>query len=269
VTPDAGAALSVHCPVYPVDHGTLACVPLAHGETVGSVHLFWERRNAFGLDSRASVARVAEHAALAIGNRRLLVALQGMANTDARTGLANTRAFDQKLEDELSARADDETVAVLMLDLDHFKDFNDRHGHPSGDEALRAFADILRSCLREGDIAARYGGEEFAVALPGIDEATALAVAERIRSRTQGTLISLAPGITDRITVSIGVASAPHQAHDRVALLRLADEALDRAKQAGRNRVEYAGSLGIPALAPSVAAIGTKRSARKTPTPTA
>ena len=269
VTPDAGAPLSVHCPVYPVDHGTLACVPLAHGETVGAVHLFWERRNAFGLDLRASVARVAEHAALAIANRRLLVALQGMANTDARTGLANTRAFDVKLEDELSARADDETVAVLMLDLDHFKDFNDRHGHPSGDQALRAFADILRSCLRDGDIAARYGGEEFAVALPGIDETTALAVAERIRSRTQGTLISLAPGITDRITVSIGVASAPHQAHDRVTLLRLADEALYRAKQAGRNRVVYAGSLGGPALAAPVAANGAKRSARKTPTPTA
>ena len=92
-----------------------------------------------------------------------------MANTDARTGLANTRAFDQALEDALTLRQRDETVAVLMLDLDHFKDFNDRYGHPSGDEALRTFADILRSCLREGDIAARYGGEEFAVVLPGVD----------------------------------------------------------------------------------------------------
>ena len=162
--------LSVHCPIYPVDHGTLACVPLAHGETVGAVHLFWERPNAFGLELRASVARLAEHAALAIANRRLLAALQGQASTDARTGLANTRAFDQLLEDALRARRDDETVAVLMLDLDHFKDFNDRYGHPSGDEALRTFADILRSCLRDGDVAARYGGEEFAVVLPGVDE---------------------------------------------------------------------------------------------------
>jgi diguanylate cyclase (GGDEF)-like protein len=149
------------------------------------------------------------------------------------------------------------------------RSFNDRHGHPSGDEALRAFADILRSCLRDGDIAARYGGEEFAVALPGIDESTALAVAERIRSRTQGTLISLAPGITDRITVSIGVASAPRQAHDRVTLLRLADEALYQAKQAGRNRVVYAGSTGVPAAGPAVAANGASRSARKSPMPTA
>jgi len=241
VTSNAAEPLSVHCPIYPVEHGTLACVPLAHGETVGSVHLYWERPNAFPLEQRAIVTRVAEHAALAISNRRLLAALQGMANTDARTGLANTRAFDDKLEEELKARTGDEGIAVLMLDLDHFKDFNDRHGHPAGDEALRAFADILRACLRERDIAARYGGEEFAVALPGVDELTALNVAERIRSRTESTLISLAPGITDRITVSIGIASAPAQANSRVTLLRLADEALYRAKLAGRNRVVVAG----------------------------
>jgi diguanylate cyclase (GGDEF)-like protein len=238
VTSDGTEALSVHCPIYPVDHGTLACVPLAHGETVGAVHLFWEAPNAFTLERRQGVARIAEHAALAIANRRLLAALQGMAATDARTGLANTRSFDQMLEDALAGRRDDESVAVLMLDLDNFKDFNDRHGHPSGDVALRTFADVLRSCLREGDLAARYGGEEFAVALPGVDPTGALAVAERIRLRTESTLISLAPGITDRVSVSIGIACAPDDAHDRVTLLRLADEALYRAKQAGRNRVE-------------------------------
>lgn len=242
VTSDAAEPLSVHCPVYPVAHGTLACVPLAHGETVGAVHLFWERPDAFGLELRSSVARVAEHAALAIANRRLLAALHGQASTDARTGLANTRAFDQLLEDALSARNGNETVAVLMLDIDHFKDFNDRYGHPSGDEALRTFADVLRSCLRDGDIAARYGGEEFAVALAGVDEGTALVIAERIRSRTESTLIPLGPGITDRISVSIGVALAPDQANDRITLLRLADEALYRAKQGGRNRVVHAGA---------------------------
>jgi diguanylate cyclase (GGDEF)-like protein len=243
VTPDAAQPLSVHCPVYPIDHGTLACVPLAHGETVGAMHLFWERPNAFGLDQRAIVTRVAEHAALAISNRRLMAALQGMASTDPRTGLSNTRAFDQMLEDALRARRDDETIAVLMLDLDHFKDFNDRYGHPAGDEALRAFADILRSCLRDGDVASRYGGEEFAVFLLNVDHMTALTIAERIRSRTETTLIALAPGISDRISVSIGLASAPNQANDRIALLRLADEALYEAKEAGRNRVVSVGGL--------------------------
>jgi PleD family two-component response regulator len=112
-------------------------LPLAHGETVGVVHLYWERPDAFGLESRASVGRIAEHAALAIANRRLLAALQGMAGTDARTGLANVRTFDQLLEDALSARRNEEAVAVLMLDVDHFKDFNDRHGHPAGDAGGR------------------------------------------------------------------------------------------------------------------------------------
>jgi diguanylate cyclase (GGDEF)-like protein len=125
-----------------------------------------------------------------------------------------------------------------MLDIDHFKDFNERYGHPAGDEALRAFADVLRSCLRDGDLAARYGGEEFAVMLPVVDEGTAAVIAERIRSRTESTVSSLAPGLTDRISVSIGIAVAPGHAHDRISLLRLADEALYRAKQAGRNRVE-------------------------------
>ncbi len=94
------------------------------------------------------------------------------------------------------------------------------------------------------------------MALPGVDQTTALAVAERIRSRTESTLISLAPGITDRISVSIGIASAPQQAHDRISLLRLADEALYRAKQAGRNRVVSA-SVSAESEGPGVEATDT------------
>ena len=239
VTDDASAPLSVHCPIYPADHGTVACVPLAHGDNVGAVHLYWDRPRGFPLHSRAAVARIAEHAALAIANRRLLSALQGQADTDARTGLSNSRAFDRALEEALSGLSAGETLGVLMLDLDHFKDVNDRHGHPAGDEALRVFAGVLRSCMRDGDLAARYGGEEFAVLLAGVDEVGALAVAERIRGRTESTLISLAPGVTERLTVSIGMALAPDQAIERLTLLRLADEALYDAKQAGRNRVSY------------------------------
>jgi diguanylate cyclase (GGDEF)-like protein len=93
--------------------------------------------------------------------------------------------------------------------------------------------------MREGDVAARYGGEEFAVFLRGAnhDASVGAVVAERIRSRAEGTIIPLAPGITDRITVSIGIATAPDQGIDRVTLLRVADEALYRAKEGGRNRV--------------------------------
>ena len=189
------------------------------------------------LVSRSNIARITEHAALAIGNRRLLAALHGQATTDPRTGLANSRAFDEALEAALAKRTGSQTVSVLMLDIDHFKRFNDRHGHPAGDEALRAFAAVLRACMRDGDLAARYGGEEFAVMLPGADEGIVPAIAERIRARIEATIISLSAGVTDHITVSIGIASAPEHGVDRVTLLRLADEALYRAKDNGRNQV--------------------------------
>jgi diguanylate cyclase (GGDEF)-like protein len=244
VTDDLAEDLSVHCPIYPQSAGTLACIPLISGESVGAVHLYWARPNALPLAARPNLARITEHAALAIGNRRLLAALHGQANTDPRTGLANSRAFDLALEGALAARSIDESLSVLMIDVDQFKAFNDRHGHPAGDEALRAFGGVLRSCMREGDVAARYGGEEFAVLLRGVDASVASVVAERIRARTEATIVALGPGTTDRITVSIGMSHAPEQGLDRVTLLRLADEALYQAKAAGRNRV--GGIVGSP-----------------------
>ncbi len=241
VSSDLAAPLSVHCPIYPAEHGTLACVPLVSGESIGVVHLYWDRPRALPIEIRRSVAQIAAHAALTIGNRHLLDALRDQASTDARTGLANSRAFDLGLEYALAARSADESISVLMLDLDHFKKFNDRHGHPAGDEALRTFAEVLRSCMRDGDLAARYGGEEFAVMLPKVDPAAAMTIAQRIRERTESTIVSLSPGITGRITVSIGIAAAPIQALEQLSLLRLADEALYQAKATGRNRVVYLG----------------------------
>lgn len=238
VTNDVAARLSFRCPVYPVEGGTLACVPLvALGEVVGAIHLHWDEPRELSLPLRLAITRVSEHAALSIANRRLLLALRGQANTDGRTGLTNSRAFDELLERRLAERGDSENVAVLMLDLDHFKDFNDRYGHPAGDEALRMFAHILSSSVRENDVAARYGGEEFALYLPGLDASGAREVAERIRERTEATIIPLGPGSTGRITVSIGIAAAPNDGVERMVLLKAADEALYRAKQAGRNRV--------------------------------
>ncbi|TAL05932.1 MAG: diguanylate cyclase [Chloroflexota bacterium] len=238
ITNDVAARLSFRCPVYPVESGTLACVPLvALGEVVGAIHLHWDEPRELSLPLRLAITRVSEHAALSIANRRLLLALRGQANTDGRTGLTNSRAFDELLERRLADRGDSERLAVLMLDLDRFKDFNDRYGHPAGDEALRTFAHILSSSVRDNDVAARYGGEEFALYLPGLDANGAREVAERIRERTEATIIPLGPGSTGRITVSIGIAAAPNDGIERMALLKAADEALYRAKQAGRNRV--------------------------------
>jgi diguanylate cyclase (GGDEF)-like protein len=238
VTDDVSNRLAYRCPVYPVETGTLACVPLvALGETVGAAHLHWAKPRELSLTTRLAVTRVSEHSALSIANRRLLFALRGQANTDARTGLTNSRAFDETVQRRLAARANNEKAAILMLDLDHFKDFNDRYGHPAGDEALRVFAHLMSSSIREPDVAARYGGEEFAIYLAGAGPAEAAEVAERIRERTETMIIPLGPGLTGRLTVSVGYAVAPDDSSERVLLMKAADDALYRAKLAGRNRV--------------------------------
>jgi diguanylate cyclase (GGDEF)-like protein len=238
VTDNVAARLSFKCPVYAVQTGTLACIPLvALGETVGAVHLHWTDPQELSLPVRLAMMRVSEHSALSIANRRLLLALRGQANTDGRTGLTNSRAFDEAVQRRLAARSKTERAAVLMLDLDHFKDFNDRYGHPAGDEALRVFAQLLETSIRDQDLAARYGGEEFAVYLAGLGMAEAAEVAERVRERLETTIIPLGPGKTGRLTVSIGIATAPDDGSELVTLLRAADEALYRAKLGGRNRV--------------------------------
>ena len=259
VTEDVASRLAYRCPVYPVEFGTLACVPLvALGETVGAAHLHWAKSRELSLTTRLAITRVGEHSALSIANRRLLLALRGQANTDARTGLTNSRAFDESAQRRLSARSTNEQAAILMLDLDHFKEFNDRFGHPAGDEALRVFAHLLASSIREPDLAARYGGEEFAVYLSGAGAAEAAEVAERIRERTETTIIPLAPGKTGRLTVSIGYAIAPDDGDERVLLLKAADDALYRAKLAGRNRV-----VGRPPLPAAKAAMRARRRQEK------
>ncbi len=238
VTEDVAARLAYHCPVYPVETGTLACIPLvALGETVGAIHLHWPERQELSLPVRLAMMRVSEHSALSIANRRLLLALRGQANTDGRTGLTNSRAFDEMVQRRLATKGRDERASFLMLDLDHFKDFNDRYGHPAGDEALRVFAHLLDSSVRDEDVAARYGGEEFAVYLAGLGMTEAAEVAERIRARLESTIIPLGPGKTGRLTVSIGISAAPEDGSDLVTLLRTADEALYRAKLGGRNRI--------------------------------
>ena len=238
VSDDLADDLSVHCPVYPASSGTLACIPLSSGEPVGAVHLWWATPNRLPLELRASVSRVTEHAALAIGNRRLLAALHGQANTDPRTGLANSRAFDLAVEQTLAARAGHESASVLMLDIDHFKAFNDRHGHPAGDAVLQRTAHLVTMNVRSDAMVTRYGGEEFAVLLPvaGLDEARR--AAERLRKAIASDVIEVG-GARIVVTISVGLALLTHDEALDSALTR-AVKALYRAKNGGRNRVDIA-----------------------------
>jgi diguanylate cyclase (GGDEF)-like protein len=162
------------------------------------------------------------------------------AITDDLTKVRNYRFFKKHLVSELKrAKRYHHKVALLMLDLDYFKMFNDINGHPSGNLALYKFASILRHECRETDLVARYGGEEFAILLPEISLEKAILVAEKLRQKTAETPFSgeeVLPG--KKLTVSIGIALFPEDAEDPDELVKKADWALYKAKQKGKNRIE-------------------------------
>lgn len=160
------------------------------------------------------------------------VRLEMLATTDPLTGLANRRAFDAALAREAAlAGRDGRQLSVVVLDVDHFKSFNDSFGHPAGDEMLARLADAVCGCCRTTDVPARLGGEEFAVLLPVTDLDGAAALAERMRTAVEGLAWPLRP-----VTVSAGVAALA-DGGDGTDLVQAADRALYQAKATGRNRV--------------------------------
>lgn len=167
--------------------------------------------------------------------------LERLASTDALTGLANRRTLDQTLRTECArAQRTGSELSLLMIDVDHFKAFNDRHGHPLGDQALRQVAQVIKDCIRRpADLATRYGGEEFCVVLPDTDPQGALRLAETIRSSIAG----LSPYADDEqgISASIGVSTLSASGSSASeTLVKAADRALYLAKRSGRNRVVHA-----------------------------
>jgi diguanylate cyclase (GGDEF)-like protein len=197
--------------------------------------------------------------------KRAEMALKELATKDGLTGLSNRRSFDEMLMTEWArAHRTQKPLALLFVDVDHFKLFNDRHGHQSGDECLRAVAAVVsRHAARPRDLASRYGGEEFALILPDMSSEEACAVAEEIRSAVLALRIEHgADGAGQHVTLSVGVAChVPGEADGcPTRLLGLADQALYAAKRLGRNRVicaerllaEFAG-LGGEALVPDPA----------------
>ncbi|MFT3691859.1 MAG: diguanylate cyclase [Kofleriaceae bacterium] len=173
--------------------------------------------------------------------------LAQLAVTDGLTGLYNHRHFHERLalEVERSQRSG-LPLSLLMLDVDHFKLFNDTHGHPAGDEVLRQLARVLADTRRANDVVARYGGEEFCVILVDTPKFTAAKVAERVRERVVAhDFADGLPAKHNPITISFGVATYPEDGSDAEALVRAADTALYAAKRAGRNRVVlYTEALG-------------------------
>ncbi|MDQ2812981.1 MAG: GGDEF domain-containing protein [Actinomycetota bacterium] len=234
------------CPVCAPCPGTKSCVPLTvGGEVIGSVLLnrpapYTEAEEQRSRDSVSQAAPV-------LANLRNLAVAEIRAATDGLTGLPNKRAATDALKRMFAqASTTGSPLALLLLDLDHFKQVNDQRGHAVGDQVLANVGAVLRSVLRTRDFAARNGGEEFAVLLPDTEMSAAVEIAERVRAAIAE--ISL-PGTDVSVTASIGVGSYPDHASTLERLERLADAALYLAKRHGRDRVE----LAEPAAADSAA----------------
>jgi diguanylate cyclase (GGDEF)-like protein len=210
--------------------------PLTAGRTsFGSLTLFGKE---FDEEERMTAAMLASHAVVALDNERLHRIVERQALVDGLTGLANRRHGQEVLAVEV-ARAErfGGPVGFVLADLDGFKDVNDRHGHPTGDIALREFADVLRETVRDVDLVCRWGGEEFMLVLPGTNAAGAEQLAERMRARLRERVLVGPDGTPLFVTASFGVASYP-EASSPEELLAHADQALYEAKRNGKDRVE-------------------------------
>lgn len=209
------------------------------GRVIG--HLAVEDARPMGdADRRTAIVRLAALRAEAeLRRMRLEAELRRLASTDPLTGAANRRHFMEQAAREIDrARRYALPLAAMMLDLDRFKVVNDELGHGAGDEVLRAFADAVRSLVRQTDLVGRLGGEEFAVLLPHTDVAGAMVLAERIREHVRGTPVETRAAPV-RVTVSIGVAALDHSDLTADDLIRRADDALYSAKRTGRDRVVF------------------------------
>ena len=214
---------------------SLMIVPIG-APPLGAIGLYWAEHHRPSDEQVAAARALASSAAVALERARLAQEverrrvtesdLRELCERDPLTGVLNRRAWDQLLSSAL--RKGKQPLYIAMIDLDHFKDYNDRHGHPAGDALLRRAAAAWRAAVRAEDVLARYGGEEFAVLLAGCDEEIALEIAERLRLAT-----------IDEQNVSIGVARWDGR-QSAARLVERADKALYEAKRTGRNRIVLA-----------------------------
>ncbi|MDX2243986.1 MAG: diguanylate cyclase [Leptolyngbyaceae cyanobacterium bins.302] len=238
ITPERKGLRCNHITAAPSDLTTL-CIPMiAQGETLGMFHLSTEHPEGLPLPKQQLARTVAEQVGLAIANLNLRETLQNQSIRDGLTGLFNRRYLEEALHTEIArAQRHHYSTAVVMVDVDHFKSFNDKHGHDAGDAVLRAIAQVLKDSARGSDIACRYGGEELTLVLPETSLIAALAKAEEIRGVIHQISMTYGGQTLENLTASFGVAIFPDHGTIGSEVIQAADAALYRAKAAGRNRV--------------------------------
>jgi len=239
------------CAHAPGAQNTYLCIPiLAQGETLGIVH-FQATDESPELDpSEVSFKTTfAGQVGLSIANIRLREALRTQSVRDALTGLYNRRYLEEVVDREVrrAARAV-QSLGILMIDLDHFKSFNDTYGHDAGNAVLREIAVSLTKGVRAEDFVCRFGGEEFVVILPTADQAASRARAERLRSKTKELTILHQGRSMGMITISVGVAVFPEHGTSPKDLMAAADAALYEAKRGGRDQVVVASPQPVEEL---------------------
>ena len=211
------------------------CFPLLIGDRlIGVLDVESSEVNGFSQESIRLLSSLSAQVAIAIDNARLYAETKKLSLTDPLTMLSNRRSFDIFIDAEIKrAERYRRTFVVMMIDFDNFKEYNDKYGHSAGDTVLQKFSKIMKGIIRDVDFICRYGGDEFVSILPETDASYALDVAERMRKKIA------AQRIQPKITLSIGIASFPHDARDKAKLIDLADQACYEAKQRGGNRVLF------------------------------
>ena len=240
-----GAAVEFACPHCANETGEYGCIPiLAHGKAVGLMHIRYagkggetlgERRARFAERMRLAMA-CAEHISAPMANARLREELRDQSHRDPLTGLANRRGLQSA-----AARLQGGAAGLVVLDIDHFKRFNDTHGHDAGDAVLRAVGAAMARVCEGAALACRFGGEEFVAMLPGAGLDEAAEFAERLRREIAALRVRHQGAELPRVTASFGVAAAPEHGEDLDATLKVADEALYAAKARGRDQVATPG----------------------------
>jgi diguanylate cyclase (GGDEF)-like protein len=230
-----------HLQAHPLPAASL-CIPmLAQGETLGLLYLRTQESGKLTKAKRRLAVTVAEQIALALANLKLRENLRDQSIRDPLTGLFNRRYLEESLEREVSrAERKHHPLGIIMLDVDHFKKFNDKFGHNAGDAVLRELGQFLLKHIRGSDIACRYGGEELTLILPEAPLEILKQRAEQLREAVKHLKVHNPQEMVGVITLSIGVACFPEHGLTGEAVLEAADAALYRAKEGGRDRVAIA-----------------------------